>query len=464
MLLLVAAGLALGMLALLWPGVAPYDAIDQYRQALSGSFDDWHPPAMARLWALLLHIAPGQGPLLAVQLLLYWLGLGLIAGALARQGAVCAGMAVLALGALPLFAAWEADVLKDTQMLSAMLAACGIASWWRIGGRRMPGWGVAVIVILLAYAAFVRANGVFAVVPLAFGLFDVLEGRRPWVRAGAMLAAMAAFAALAPVVNQRVLGASPSGVERTIAVYDLGGIAHFAGPDAVPVLPAADWREAERRACYKPFFWDPYGDESRCGFVHDLLVERAPGHALFAAWAIAVLHHPIAYAEHRAAHLNSTLRWIVPAHWPFASPVPLTESNTFGLESPGTAGVTLIDVADWLTEGPEGSPGLWLVAALGAFWAAWPRADGRQQLAFALAGSAIVIEASFACVSIASDLRYHLWSMMAAGLAWVFLARPEVRRLPLRVTLAALLLLAVPAFVGRLLLPPAADSYAAALG
>src|ERR1043166_2575609 len=118
--LLAAFLLCAAMLAIWWPGVPMYDSVDQYGQALRGAYDDWHPPIMARLWSLFLLFWTGQGPMFVLQALLYWLGLGLIAAALAREGAPRAAAAVLILGALPLFAGWQAAVLKDAQMAGAM--------------------------------------------------------------------------------------------------------------------------------------------------------------------------------------------------------------------------------------------------------------------------------------------------------------------------------------------------------
>ncbi|MGN6123827.1 MAG: hypothetical protein ACTHOJ_12825, partial [Sphingomonas oligoaromativorans] len=83
-----AAALGLASLALLWPGIAAYDTVKQYEQALAGVYDDWHPPVMAWLWSRLLALhLDGTGPMLALQLALFWAGLGLLGAALARSGA-----------------------------------------------------------------------------------------------------------------------------------------------------------------------------------------------------------------------------------------------------------------------------------------------------------------------------------------------------------------------------------------
>lgn len=451
-------------LAFFWPGVAMFDSVAQYGQVLSGAYDDWHPPAMARLWSL-LHLAwTGQAPMFALQILLYWTGLGLFAAALARSGARFAAIAVLALGLWPPFAGWEAAVLKDGQMAGALLAATGIAAWWRLGGRRMPAWAAAPVVLLLVYATLLRFNAMFATVPLGVGLLGGARWHRPVPRAAAILAGFALVVALGPMTNHRLLGATPSGIERALPIYDLAGIARHAGPEAVPVLPAQTWREAERRRCITPLLWDPLADPAHCGFVSDGLDDSAPGRVLFTAWAGAVLHHPFAYAAHRLAHWNSTMRFWVPWHMPFAEPQWMSEPNTLGLASPSRRIAPFQKLAGWLTQGPLGSPMLWFAGALALFALARPGAGPRQQLAGTLALSAIATELGFLLVSIASDIRYHLWAMLAAGLAALLLAGTPLPRRRVQAALAAMLLVLGTCLLARATLPPIGDTYAAAMG
>ncbi|MDE8409504.1 hypothetical protein PCJ32_28985, partial [Klebsiella pneumoniae] len=60
--------LLVGSLALFWPGIAMYDSVGQFAQALTGAYEDWHPPAMARMWNA-LHAAIGgtSEPMFALQ-------------------------------------------------------------------------------------------------------------------------------------------------------------------------------------------------------------------------------------------------------------------------------------------------------------------------------------------------------------------------------------------------------------
>lgn len=458
--LIAAASLCALMLAIWWPGVAMYDSVDQYGQALRGAYDDWHPPIMARLWSVLLLARDGQAPMFVLQAALYWLGLGLIAAALARDGAPRAAAAVLALGALPLFAGWQAAVLKDAQMAGALLAATGLACRWQLGGRRVPVVAAAGIALLLVYATLVRANAVFATAPLACGLFGWVGVRRPAPRAAILLGLVAFVLIAAPFVNHRLLAAEETGVARSLPVFDLAGIAYHAGPEAAPILPPAAWQAMAARHCYTPFFWDPLADEGHCGFIQEGLEEQAPGGLLFRVWAESAARHPLAYAGHRLAHWNATLRWLVPRGRPLAAPPGISEPNGLGLASPGPAGEAAAAIGDWLAETPLGWPILWFAAALAALVCARPD----QRLAVTLALSAVLLEASFLLVSISSDLRYHLWPMLATGIAWALIARapPRCGRV---VWMAGglIFLLGLAGLAARLALPPATGGYAGML-
>ncbi len=415
------------MLAYFWPGVAMFDTVNQYAQLRSGSYDDWHPPAMARLWAL-FHAAGwhGQAPMFMLQTLFCWAGLGLFAAALARQGGRIAAGAVLLLGIWPPIAGWQVAVLKDAQMAGALLAATGLAAWWRLRDRPLPRGATLLIGLLLLYATLVRINAVFATVPLAFGLLGAGTWRRPVRRGVMMLAAMIAVLAVLPLVNHGLLRAGASEVGRALPTYDLAGIAHHAGAEAVPVLPAPVWQAAEAERCIRPMLWDPLGD--RCDFVAEGLAITAPGRKLTEAWLVTIARHPVAYAEHRLAHWNATMRWLVPWRYPLAEPQSDSEPNTLGIASPSPRIAPFQRLAGTLAESPLGAPILWLVAALAVLALAWRRDDQRSRLAVTLALSAVLTELAFLVISVAADYRYHLWAMLATGLAVALMAGTSLPR------------------------------------
>ncbi len=458
----IAAALCIASLALFWPGVAMYDTVAQYHQVLSGIYDDWHPPAMVRVWALLAPLGHGATPMLVVQLATYWLGLGLIAAALARAGRPRSAIAILVIGLLPPFLGWQGVVLKDAQLVGALLAAIGIIGWWRLAERPLPRAMAIPVTLLLAYAVLVRANAVFIVVPLIVTFAPRPASIAAKVAIG--IAAVIAILGLAPFVNHQLLGAQRSGVEATQALYDLAGIAaRVPNGDATGLTPP-EVATVIARHCASPFFWDPLGDEAHCREAMARL-RALPVGTLYATLASAALHHPLAYATHRLAHLNSTDRWLVPSRWPGAAPPMASEPNTIGLSNPGAATQVWEALAGWLIETPLGWPITWIVAALIALAAsrARPR-DPARDLGTALLVSALALEASFAVLSIASDLRYHLWPMVTTAVATVLLAdhRPSPR---IGTTgLAALLVVIGGGIAARALLPLPPQTYAGMLG
>ena len=457
-----AAVLGIASLALFWPGTAMYDTVAQYRQVLSGVYDDWHPPAMARVWALLAPLGPGATPMLVLQLGTYWLGLGLIAAALARVGRSRSVAAILAIGLLPPFLGWQGVVLKDAQLAGALLAAVGIIGWWRLARRPLPGAMWIPVALLLVYAVLVRANAVFIVVPLLVTLAP--RPTHPLGKLVTGLIAVVLVLGVAPVVNHRLLRAQPSGVESTQALYDLAGIAARAPASDTTGLTRSETATVIGRRCAKPFFWDPLGDDAHCGTTMARL-RALPTGTLYVTLASAALHHPVAYAGHRLAHLNSTDRWLVPFHWPSAAPPAVSEPNTLGLANPGAAARTWEALTAVVVETPLGWPIAWIVVAITALAVSLSRPrDPVRDLATALLVSALALEASFAVLSIASDLRYHLWPMIATAVASVLLTdRPPPRSL-FAIGAGAFLLVVGSGIAARALLPQPPQTYAGMLG
>ena len=410
---------------------------------------------MARVWqgfvGLGLH---GTAPLFVAQTAMFFAGLALVFGALPR---LRPAVVVVGMVALVIPADWTTVVVKDAQMIAALTLAVGIVAAFRLRGRRLPDAAVAAVVVLMVYALLLRANAVFGVVPLAVMLLPRGTGRGAWRYWGGTAACVTAIA-LTPLVNHRLLGSRPSHVERVLPIFDLAGIVAHGG--AVPRTDPAIWAEMERRRCYSPYLWDALGDDGRCGFVAETLGLSGPrGAGLVGLWVEAIAINPVPYARHRLAHLNATLRWLVPFGQPNAGAPPDSQPNHDGLGGGGT----------WRTEGPAwvaralaatplGWPAVWLAASLGlwATAAATPRSPPRD-LALALFVSAALMTLSFAVVSIASDLRYHLWTMVATTLGAVILtAAPAVPRRRRTLTAAAVAIVAAIGLLARIILPTGA--------
>jgi hypothetical protein len=435
-----------------------YDTVSQYDQVLSGDVTDWHPPIMVRLWQLLHPLAPGTAPMFVTQAALYALGFGLIVAAFIRVNRPWAAVATAILALSPLLLGWQMVVLKDTQMQGALLAALGIVAFTRLAGRPLPAALAGLAAVLLIYATLVRANAVFVTVPLGLTLLQRPAAMGP--RAATAVGLIAALLALSPTINDRLFGASHSAVARSLPLFDLAAIA-VATPDTPSPFTPGERAQIVARHCVKPFFWDPLGDPSACAPVTERLNDESDK-TLYLALARAAAAHPLAYAEHRFRHWNSTERWLVSPGLTDAGPPDEAEPNELGLKSPPSPVVPAWQsVAAVEAASPLGWPIVWTVLGLVLLPAAWRRrAEPTGGLALGLVSSALALEASFLVISIASDLRYHLWPMTASALGLILLSDDfRLKRVEWIAASAILVVVIAGGWISRAALPPAPDSY-----
>ena len=145
-----------------------------------------------------------------------------------------------------------------------------------------------------------------------------------------------------------------------------------------------------------------------------------------------------------------------------ALPPDEAERNDLGLLGPrGPAMPKWQSVAGDEAETPLGWPILWTALALCLLPAAWRRRlDPPGSLALSLLASVLVLEASFLLISIASDLRYHLWPMMASALALILLSDGlALTRREWIGTSVAMTLVIGGGVISRNSLPPAPETY-----
>jgi len=282
------------------------------------------------------------------------------------------------------------------------------------------------------FAATLRFNAFAACVPLLVALLP-----RAWWRSWPRLFATAVVAtavlmAAMPVAN-RLIGAKPSGVELSLVIFDLGGITEHGG---ISVFPAEmEVRDPVRvnHGCYRPNKWDSYSDwvEPECplGFTAWNDDVAPDGVKPYPFWARAVLAHPIAYAEHRLTHFAINTR-LLPLPDAVERPVPVTAApNPWGFRVGDNRALRAIDALAVATaHTPFGWPVVWMALALGAAIAGWGAPGGRLIVPLAL--SSLFYGCGYLVFSVAAELRYHLWTELAALIATVLVlgARPLARR------------------------------------
>lgn len=399
-----------------WPGLMTWDSIRQYDQAMNGGMDDWHPPLMEWIWSLFIPIKPGPAPMLLLQLALSGAGYALLVGWALKRGKPILAVALAACSLMPLATALMGVIVKDALMAAALLAATGLLAWCG-KGRDWPLRLAAVV--LIALAAGLRFNALPACAPLLVALFGQGARRTPLRLAASAVLASGALALVMPVANH-LLGAQKSGVELSLMIFDLGGITEHSHTDVFPPLGVAD-PVAVNHGCYSPVKWDTYAPwtENICPLGFDptrAWFAKHGGHAaLF--WAKAVLTHPLAYAEHRLTHWNINARFLVRGQ--VERPVlDRSIGNIWGYQVRPNPLLAAADrLARYSALTPLGWPAVWMALALGVLVVA-PMLPSRAVI-LPLALSALLYGLAYGVVSVSSELRYYLWTMIGAALAAV---------------------------------------------
>lgn len=365
-------------LAVAWPGTLTPDSRNQLGQALAGVFNDWHPPLMAEIWALIGGTLPAM---LALQIGMHWLGIWALAETLRRDRAGKWAFAMLGVGLTPIAIKYTGVIQKDTLLASFFIAAFGMAA---LSGRHR------VAAILGVAGTLCRANGVFALPPL---FLSRAKRIKLLPALGLCLLAAAAFVPVSNLVNHRLLRAEETGVERSLQLFDLAGIARFSGDASV--LP----RGAEHAEhCYTPLFWDTLPIAGCAGPV-----ERLPK-SLTASWVRAIAAHPIAYAHHRLAHFNKAIFFVVP---PMEQCVDAPAFHSCDFTTRGM-------IVDFVTKNAFLWPATWLVIGVMLLF------GELHPIARALSLSGLTYGLAYAVVGVAADFRYFYWTELAIQAAIMF--------------------------------------------
>lgn len=414
-----------------WPGVMIDDARWQYQQAVDNAYEDWHPPLMAWIWRRLTFVQPGPGPMLLLQLALYWGGIALIASSAYRRGRPCLGLALACAGLLPAALALTGTVTKDCLMTGALVCASGFLLWRELAGSpRRQALLAALAWLGLFVAAALRLNAVFACAPLALAALPRTLIRTKLRLTIATLLCCTAMLATGPIFA-RFVQAEDTDVQLSLITFDLGGITEYSGHSQFPDLGVRD-PVAANHGCYDPYQWDSYSDWAAkpCPVGFDAIQNRIDEGDVDARelWVKAILSHPLAYSEHRLAHFNRS-SWFLVAKDP--DPPGWTQSvpNPWGFRVLPNRVLAAVDaIANASAHTPFGWPVFWISVALailvaGRNWRASPAT-------LAIAASACFYGAGFLFVGVATGIRYYMWTMTGAAIAAILVLAELIRQSP----------------------------------
>jgi len=409
-------------LYMLYPGIASYDALYVYEDALAGKYGDWQPPLFGVIWLWLEpFLGTGTQAIAVPTITIYWLSFFLIFLGLRRTGTRLAWLALLLPLTPPLLVlqgiVWR-DVVFSTLWLFAAALALASADRGRV---------TRVIATLLALAFFVlgfwlRPNALFAAAPLFVYIVWPRDFRwkRLLITAIPLCIALQASSSL---INYTWLKAAERHPTHSILVFDLTGISHFSGENAFPV---SDWtsEEVERlvKTCYKPEYWDTvWWMTPDCTFVMQRLDGEGPGKprlfgtpALVDAWIGAIEAHPLAYLQHRFAHFKVLMLDRTMVMWEHPEDLtrrfPFTGNETYQAFN---------GMMHWLQDNTSLFCGLpWLLLTLAMVVAGFAVGDGRAKAAIlGLSLSGAIFTLTYLPFGVAAEYRYVYWTVFSGLVA-----------------------------------------------
>jgi hypothetical protein len=192
-----------------------------------------------------------------------------------------------------------------------------------------------------------------------------------------------------------------------------------------PVTWSATESPTVTGGCYQPTDWDIYWTRDPCRFVMKRLEDQKifGTSTLTQGWLRAIVAHPLAYLEHRAAVMANFLTGRNLTMW--TTDIAHPDQIVFA-DNPWFMGLKALH--DRLVATPLFRAGTWLLLCMLWCGLAWRRrATPSGAFVLGVCGSAVVYLATFFPTGVAADFRYALWAVMAGLAGTVTTAVREAR-------------------------------------
>lgn len=421
-------GFCLNLIAY-YPGFISPDSLDQFQQAYSHQYSDWHPPIMAGFWSLLIRIYPGGHLLFLIQLSAFWLSFFLLLKIALTHFQKMAWLVVVLFFA-PFIQNFTGNIWKDVGLAISWLLALALMLNAYYKQRAINRTETVVCFVLLCYGCWIRINALPGVVPL-IGIwiymqnnpFDFKITTRRFLLKVAYTAAI--VIGLQITITQLVLKPTKTFPEYKLFLHDLTGIYKETGnlyfPDCVKHYEGFDSAYIRQKYIYSTFdnvWWNPDNKHVMPNPSAEVMAE------LQTAWLNAILKHPLVYLKNRSIGFLQFLR-ITNSGSTLAITYQYIHPNAFGLTFKQNAFTRLFRS---YVEGQRGAPYMqpwfWLLINLVViFLAKKERFYPDRYLTLGLAYSSLLyIALEYIVFQADTEFRYFYWNCVALSLAILILA------------------------------------------
>jgi len=310
-----------------YPGFLSPDGLNQYQQAVTNTYDDWHPPIMAGLWHLLNYIYSGPLMMLIFQLGMFWVSIYLLLTAINdRLWKIC----IVLLSFAPFVQNFAGYIIKDVQMSFTWLLA-SVIMFRAIARQRKLSISEAIIALLLIiYATWIRQNALPGSLPFLYlWVWLVFKRKARSIKIVALVVITAAITWLQFPVNYKLFNAEKTYPEVKLYLEDITGIYAKTGQSYyTPYVLTGEGFDTNRlRTQYITAtfddLWDDYDGKT---LLPDM--EYSSVKDLRNAWVHAIAAHPLVYLSNRADGFLYYLRVYnrTPLHYYY----PYIDPNRYG--------------------------------------------------------------------------------------------------------------------------------------
>lgn len=400
-----------------YPGFVSPDTIDQYQQALTGMYDDWHPPIMALLWHCFMFVQKGTGPMLLFQLALLWTACGVLISCF-RNHAV--KLLVVVFCCSPVVQNFAGYIVKDVHMAFAWLLATAMILRAIAQDRKLSKVETAAVLALLLYGTWVRINALPGVLPLIYLLVrQQFPFQLEWKRIGLSVATCFSLFLVIVGIQNLVIQPEKTHPENKLFLQDLSGIFVHTNQNVFPAFlyENPDFDTSFIRKNFTTATFDDIWEKN-------VFYEDDSAAVLKRGWLTAVKQHFPVYLQNRFDGFLYFLRIkkrpgiALTYYWYFSTPndYQFTVRRNRLLDAMEN---TIKLQADFVYM----KPWFWLLLNVLLFPLAFLMKGNRMQVPFLalLVSPLFYLLPQFFIFQIDTDFRYFYWNCVACSLAAIML-------------------------------------------
>lgn len=422
-LLSIAATGFLFVLGAAFPGFMTSDSVDQYEQAVAGTYTDWHPPFMAWLWHQLLVLKKGSEPMLFLNLIVYWTSIAVISHNI-RKFPLALLFSIVAFA--PPLINFLGVIWKDTLLFAILCLHCGLLLY--INAHPLKKLQKILVLLLICCLSFcgmlIRYNAAPAVLPLLAAGIHLLYTPKNIFRSllASLVLCLLAFWGTGKINDALCRGRHSQPIQQ-LMLYDLMGIAKGTGENVFP-----NYLHEKLNVDTLPKVYSPYDGAMVAIFdLHCRTVVPGDFESLKAVWLDQIRLHPWVLLRHKILVYNKLIQ--EPGLCTFRG---ITE-NKAGIQSKVCPLLNR-----WFIRYTENAAAfatykpvfyLFLCIAICALAGRGYFMKGNPDQAFPMlvALSGVLYSACYLLLSPCNDFRYHYWTI-GSGFISIFLWLNALRK------------------------------------